>query len=437
MDSDQSSSGSFGLLFLAVLIDLLGFGIIIPVLPFLVKDINPAQEGLLLALLLSSYSLAQFLSAPFWGRLSDRIGRRPIILVGLIGSAISFAMFGLVTTYPLFLASRVIAGLFTGATLPTARAYVADITPPDERARRYGLLGAAFGIGFTFGPAIGSLLSLDIFLIPGLPEQAPPSLFAALLALINFILARTRLPESLTKVEDQIDFEQVSPVSTLQSTLSMASNKQIATLLIIFGFSTLVFSGFESILALFANTIDTRITEDNIGYFFALVGILVAVIQSTLVGPVVDLLGEDRTILAALGCQIIGFILMSVTSSIWFLGIVIVPLALGTALLNPSINSAISNRIADTEQGSGLGINSSVGSLGRVIGPIFAGLLYDEFYPAAPFSVGALLLVLVLILGLFTLLSSDRATKYCMECGTAISEDVTTCPTCGVEIYRP
>lgn len=409
MDTEKSSSGSFGLLFLAVLIDLLGFGIIIPIIPFLVKDINPSQEGLLLALLLSSYSLAQFLSAPFWGRLSDRIGRRPVILVGLIGSSIAFAMFGLVTTYPLFLTSRIFAGLFTGATLPTARAYVADITPPDERARRYGLLGAAFGIGFTFGPAIGSVLSLDFFLIPGLPEQAPPSLFAALLALINFIFARTQLPESLSKTADQVDFEEVSPVSTLRSVLQMASNKQIGALLLIFGISTLVFSGFESILALFANDIDPRINEDNIGYFFALVGILVAVIQSTLVGPVVDRLGEDHTILTALGFQIFGFVLLSLSVTIWHLALVIIPLALGTALLNPSINTAISNRISDDKQGSGLGINSSVGSLGRVIGPIYAGLLYDEVSTSSPFSIGSVLLFIVLVVGILTISSSFRS----------------------------
>ena len=159
--SDNSDSTKFNLLFLAVLIDLLGFGIIIPILPFLVKDLNSNQEGLLVALLLSTYSLAQFVSSPIWGRLSDKIGRRPVILIGLIGSSISFAYFGIVEEYILLLSSRILAGIFTGATLPTARAYVADITPPKDRARRYGLLGAAFGIGFTFGPAIGSLLSLD------------------------------------------------------------------------------------------------------------------------------------------------------------------------------------------------------------------------------------------------------------------------------------
>ena len=391
--SDNSDSTKFNLLFLAVLIDLLGFGIIIPILPFLVKDLNSNQEGLLVALLLSTYSLAQFVSSPIWGRLSDKIGRRPVILIGLIGSSISFAYFGIVEEYILLLSSRILAGIFTGATLPTARAYVADITPPKDRARRYGLLGAAFGIGFTFGPAIGSLLSLDIFLIPNFPKQASASFFAAILCMGNFILAHYKLPESLIDKED----DSSPSLSTIKQFKILSKNKMILILFTIFFITTLIFSSFESILPLFANNIDDRINEQNIGYFFAAIGVLIAIIQTTLVGPIVDFFGEDKTIYLALILQTLSFFLISIATSVTLLGITIIPLTLGTALLNPSLTSSLSNKLDKTNQGIGLGLNSSIGSLGRVIGPLYGGLLYDNLSPGSPFSIGSIILLILVI----------------------------------------
>ncbi|MHA2502171.1 MAG: MFS transporter [Candidatus Kariarchaeaceae archaeon] len=388
----KESKGSFGLLFLAVLIDLLGFGIIIPILPFLIQDVDPDRSGVLLAMLLAVYSLAQFVSAPVWGRLSDRIGRRPVILVGLIGSSFGFALFGIVRSYALYLVARVIAGIFTGATLPTSRAYIADITPPQDRARRFGLLGAAFGIGFTFGPAIGSLLSLDIFLIPGLPTQAPAALFAAFLALVNFLLAVRRLPESLV-IKGEIV---VSPPLKTQL-LDLSQIPQIPLLFVIFTLTTLIFSGFETILPLFANLVDNRINETNIGYFFAALGVLIAIFQSSAVGPTVNRIGEERTIIVAITLQALGFGLLAFASSIFLLGLVIIPLSFGTALLNPSVNAAISNRVPMNQQGSGLGVTSALGSLGRVIGPLFGGLLYDEISPGAPFLINAFLLIILFL----------------------------------------
>jgi len=404
-DSEQTSedSGSFKLLFLAVLIDLLGFGIIIPILPFIVKDINPVQEGILLAVLLSAYSLAQFIASPLWGRLSDRIGRRPVILSGLFGSFLSFSMFALVRSYNLILISRVIQGLFTGATLPTARAYIADITPKADRAKRYGLLGAAFGIGFTFGPAIGSLLSLKIFLIPTLPAHAAAGFFAAFLCLMNFLYARKSLPESLSDdMKEEAELRREVQPNMLQSINELVNFPQVGVLLAIFLLTTLTFSSFESFLPLYANMIDKLITQDNIGYFFAVIGIMVAVIQGGMVGPVVDRLGEDMTILVSLGLEVLGFFLLAIANSLLGLIITIIPLAIGTALLNPSINSAISNRIPQDKQGSGMGINSSVGSLGRVIGPVFGGILWD-IAPRSVFYVGAGVLLVILFFSVMPL----------------------------------
>lgn len=403
----KEAKGAFGLLFLAIFIDLLGFGIIIPILPFLVQDIDPDRAGILLAWLLTAYSLAQFLFAPLWGRLSDRIGRRPVILTGLIGSAFSFALFAFVSSYELYMVTRAVQGIFTAASLPTARAYIADITPPADRARKFGLLGAAFGIGFTFGPAIGSLLSLDFFQIPGLPIQASAALFAAVLALGNFVFAIRMLPESLPP-ENRDDVDRIPLAESLQRFFAFFTFPGVGILLLIFGITTLIFSGFESMFPLFANFVDSRLDEENIGFFFAAIGLLVAGAQSTLVGPTVDRFGEERTLLIGLAAQVLGYIMLSFSFNIVTLFIFLIPLGIGAALVNPTINSAISNRIPANQQGGGLGINSSVGSLGRVLGPLYGGYLYDNWYPAAPYSFGSIIILVVLILTVYSLRPQTR-----------------------------
>ena len=171
----------------------------------------------------------------------------------------------------------------------------------------------------------------------------------------------------------------------------------ILILFTIFFITTLIFSSFESILPLFANNIDDRINEQNIGYFFAAIGVLIAIIQTTLVGQIVDFFGEDKTICLALILQTLSFFLISIATSVTLLGITIIPLTLGTALLNPSLTSSLSNKLDKTNQGIGLGLNSSIGSLGRVIGPLYGGLLYDSLSPGSPFSIGSIILLILVI----------------------------------------
>ena len=209
----------------------------------------------------------------------------------------------------------------------------------------------------------------------------------------NFILAYYKLPESLIDKED----DSSPSLNTIKQFKILSKNKMILILFTIFFITTLIFSSFESILPLFANNIDDRINEQNIGYFFAAIGVLIAIIQTTLVSPIVDFFGEDKTIYLALILQTLSFFLISIATSVTLLGITIIPLTLGTALLNPSLTSSLSNKLDKTNQGIGLGLNSSIGSLGRVIGPLYGGLLYDNLSPGSPFSIGSIILLILVI----------------------------------------
>jgi MFS family permease len=397
--SGDESNGSpdpraFKILFMAIVIDLIGFGIIIPILPFLVQEVDVQRQGILLAWLLTSYSMAQLVVAPLWGRLSDRIGRRPIILTGLLGSAITFSLFAFTTTYDQYLITRIMQGVFTAASLPTARAYIADITTPELRAKKFGILGAAFGIGFTFGPAIGSLLSREQFLIPELPTHATASLFAAGLALINFLLATKRLPETLHVGLRRNDRWSFNPFANITRYMQFSG---VRSLFILFGITIMIFSAFESMFPLFANHVDNRINAQNIGFYFAGIGILIAVAQGMLVGPVVNRFGEINSLRLGILLLIIGYLVLSTAFNLITLFLFLIPLGLGAALVTPTINSALSSRIPEDQQGGVLGLNASVGALGRILGPLYGGFLFDTLIPSAPFLFGAVIMLIVLI----------------------------------------
>ena len=247
-------------------------------------------------------------------------------------------------------------------------------------------------------------------MIPGLPTHATPSLVAAFFALSNSVLAYKRLPESLD-FSKQDRRELTHSISKFHEIKNFLSFEGISVIFLIFGITTLIFSGFEAMFPLFANYVDNRIDEENIGYFFAFIGILVAIFQSSVVGPTVNRFGDEKTILIGLIFEIIGFFLISVSDSIFTLVVFIIPLGIGVALVNPSINSAVSNRIPNDKQGTGLGINSSIGSLGRVIGPIYAGFMYDKISETAPFQIGGLLILILFLLSIKLLKTKTIQTK--------------------------
>ena len=377
------------IIFITVFIDLLGFGIIIPLLPFYAESFG--ASAFTIGLLGTSFSLTQFLFSPVWGRWSDRIGRKPIILVGLMGSCLSYLGLALSTSLTLLFVARIIGGI-AGANIPTAQAYIADVTTPENRAKGMGMVGAAFGLGFIFGPAIGGVLSRFS------PET--PMWFASALCLANFIAAWFLLPESRS----------VSAVTKnlgrIEAFRHAMTKPTLVLLLALFFLVTLAFSGFEATFALFSEA-KLGFTASTIGFVFTFIGVILALVQGVLVGKVVKILPERKLIplaifAIALGIGLIPFV-WSVPTLLGALGV----LAVGMGFNNPSLTSMVSRLADPDDQGGILGLASSLSSLGRVVGPAWGGYLYDAYGMTTPYLSAAALMLIAFAVSFVGLRTAD------------------------------
>ena len=370
------------IIFVTVFIDLLGFGIIIPLMPFYATHFG--ASAFQVGMLATSFSLMQFLFAPLWGRWSDVIGRRPIILIGLLGSAVSYLTFGLAHSLTLLFVSRCLAGI-AGANIPTAQAYIADSTTPENRAKGMGMVGAAFGLGFIFGPALGGFLSQWGY-------QAP-ALFAAGLSLLNFLAALVLLPESLPP-ERRTSARRRSRVEVFRHAIA---RPRLPTVLAVFFLIVSAFASFESMFALYSQA---RFGFDSvtIGFLFAGVGVILAIVQGLLVGRVVRRLGEHRLVPAAIALLAIGLALVWVAGSVPALAFGSAVIAVGMGFQSPSMLSVISQLSDPADQGAMLGVSQSLGSLGRIVGPLWGGFVFDRFGHAAPFASAALVMSVACVL---------------------------------------
>ena len=378
MSAPTSGAGSRVILFFTVFIHLLGFGIIIPLLPYYAERFG--ASGLTVGLLTTSFSLAQFLFAPVWGRLSDRIGRRPVLLGSLILTGVSYLVFAVAGSLPVLFISRIFAGI-AGATLSTAQAYIADTTTPENRTKGMGLIGAAFGMGFIFGPAMGGLLSRWGFSVPAYA--------AAGLAAAAFLFALVRLPESLPPEERRAASRQRATASFRDA----LSRPVVGVVLGLFFTTTLCFSGMEAILALFCERF-FRWGPHQIGYLFAYVGIVAALMQAGIVGALAKRFGERALVRAGLFLMGAAFVAAGLIPPLAvFLGAMGV-IAVGSGLVTPSLSALVSIATPADEQGAIIGVYQSLGSLGRAAGPFFGGLLFDVAGPGAPLWVAGTVLVL-------------------------------------------
>jgi MFS family permease len=373
--------------FLTVFIDLVGFGIVLPLLPIYAR--NFGARGWIIGAIMGSYSLMQFLFAPAWGRLSDRIGRRPVLLVSTAGAAISYALFAIgsglagQTALLVLLASRVFAGI-CGANITVAQAYIADITPLAERSKRMGLIGMAFGLGFIFGPAIGGI-SIHALGVRG-PGWVAMSLCAA-----NFILALAILPESW-----QPTSEHIAARPRLAQWLHTFDHPKIGLLIVIFFLATFCFTCFETTLGLLVGKnfhLDATRDQDAkiIGYLFAFCGIIGAVVQGGAIGKMVKRSGESRLIanslfMVAISMAPMPFIHGSGAGAWTLLLLTLSVLSIGSSLTRPPVFGLISILTPPHEQGATIGLAQSAGSLARIVGPIFAATLLDH-HPALPYLV--------------------------------------------------
>jgi multidrug resistance protein len=366
------------IIFLTVFIDLLGFGIIIPLLPFYAESFG--ASAFTIGLLGSVFSLMQFLVAPLCGRWSDRLGRRPIILGGLLASCVAYIALALANSLALIFAARIIGGI-AGGNIPTAQAYIADITTGDNRAKGMGLIGAAFGLGFIVGPAIGGILTRF--------GHDTPMWCAAALCFGNFVAAWFLLPE--TRHADP----GTGSRGRLDQLMRARRHAGLLPLLAVFFLNSTAFSGFEATFALFAER-RFGFTAETIGYVFALIGLVLAVVNGVLVGRLVPKVGERRIIPVALGITGLAILLVPASHSVMMLSAVCATMAVGMGFNNPALTSAVS-RVADpTEQGGMLGLAQSLAALGRIAGPAWGGFLFERAGMSTPYGSAALIMAIAL-----------------------------------------
>ena len=347
-------------LFLVVFIDLVGFGIVLPLLPRYAKEYQAG--GFAQGALLASFSAMQFLCSPFWGRLSDRIGRRPVLMIGLAGSIVSYSAFALSDSYGSLLASRIAAGFF-GATIGTAFAYIADVTTPQTRGRGMALIGAAFGIGFTLGPAIGSLA--------GAGHTGLPGWIAAGLSAFAFVLAWFVLPEPERRAPAR-----EGGIFGFAGIRHVVKTPTLPLIVLLQCGATLFFAVFESTLSRFT---DIRFGMDirSNGMLFAYVGLVLLCAQGGLVRRLMPRVGELRLCVAGAALMAAGNLLLALSGAVWLLYVALGVLVVGFAFVTPSLSSLLSRRSPSEMQGEVLGVNQSALSLARIAGPLAGNLLLD------------------------------------------------------------
>ncbi|HUO46666.1 MAG TPA: MFS transporter [Acidimicrobiia bacterium] len=358
----------FWVVWTAVAVDLLSFGIVIPLLPLYADSFgaSPAAIGLILA----SYSVAQLLLAPFWGRLSDRLGRRPVLLVTLAGSTLGSLVLGLAGSIPMLVVGRIIDGA-SGASVALARTVVADIASPEHRSRLMGLLGAAFGVGFVVGPGVGAAARL---LGPGVPF-----LVAAAISLLNLIVAIWRLPETKPHLEK-------STVVPLRPPLPSRVRRLVAANLV-------AVTGFSIFEATFALAGQRRLgwSDSLIALIFAGLGLLIAITQGLAVGRLASRLGEARLLPIALGVNGLGLLGLGAADGPVLLLLSVAVLAVGQGLAVPSMAALVAAAAPTGGAGAALGAHQSSNGLGRVIGPVVGGALLAVALPL-PFLAAASLM---------------------------------------------
>lgn len=388
----MSSRSPLVIIFVTVFIDLLGFGIIIPLLPFYAESYG--ATGFTVGLLSTVFSLMQFLVSPIFGRWSDRIGRRPVILFGLLASCLAYVALALASSLALIFAARIVGGI-AGGNIPTAQAYIADITSAENRAKGMGLVGAAFGLGFVLGPAIGGALTRF--------GPATPMWFAAALCLANFVAAWFLLPES--RKGDRAG----TSLNRFDLFRRAARHPGLVPLLIVFFLVSTAFSGFEATFALFAER-RFGFTAETIGYLFAFIGVVLALVNGVLVGRVVPVLGERRVIPMAIALIGIGLLLVPASHTIAVLLGVCGALAVGMGFNNPSLTSAVSRLSDPAEQGGMLGLAQSLAALGRIAGPAWGGFLFDRAGIVVPYLSSASIMVVALLLAIVGVRRAHLAT---------------------------
>lgn len=366
-------------------LDLVSFGIVIPVLPF--YALHFGAPAWVVTLLATAYSAAQFVMAPVLGRMSDRHGRRPVMLISIAGSVAAMLTLGLAQALWMVFLARTISGV-CNANVSTAHAYVADRVPPNQRARYMGMMGTAVGLGFIFGPSIGGLLSR-----PDHPEL--PFLVGAGLSAVNWLMAFFWLPESHRPARSASPPPRVPLVRVIGDGEFWRS--QLGVLVLVsFGFF-IAFAAMESTFALYTEAAFAWTARET-GQFFSLIGAVIVLVQGLVVGRAVASFGERRTLIFGLCSLSLGFIALSLAPAGWVLPFVGVFIAGGNGLIMPSLNALISRNSSAETQGVNIGLTQSAGALGRICGPVLAGAMFEMVAPGAPMFTASVMAAVVAVL---------------------------------------
>lgn len=370
------------IIFLTIFVNLVGFGIIVPLLPFYAERFG--ASGLTIGLLFGIFSLCQLVASPLLGAASDRYGRRPVLIFSLAGTVVSFVMLATAQTITMLFIARIVDGL-SGGNISTARAYVADVTDPKDRSRAFGIIGAAFGLGFILGPALSGLLAPV--------NYTAPIWAAAAITAVATLMAIFWLPETVhrTSAASNISLRSIGP---------MLRRPQVRRVLAIDFVYWLAFAVFQTTFALF---VAHRFGFDagQTGYFFAAFGVLGAIVQGALIRPIVGRIGDKTTFILGLICSAVGLVAATLTHSVTLFALALVPLALGIGFGHPTMSSLVSRAAREDEQGRVQGAASAIESLGRAIGPVWGNASLQRFGDGMPYisAAGFLLMTLLLSLG--------------------------------------
>ncbi|MBD2124587.1 MFS transporter [Trichocoleus sp. FACHB-262] len=372
-------------IFITVLLDLLGAGILVPVIPFLVGQFN--QDALMVGLLALSFYAAQFLATPALGSLSDRFGRRPVLIISVLGTGISHFLFGFANSLWLLFAARLLDGI-TGGNISVAQAYIADASAPQDRTKNFGLIGAAFGVGFIMGPALGGWLSQ-------ISLQAP-AFVAGGLSLITTAFGFFVLPESLPparRVKGTITLKDLNPLGQVGGALQRLG---LRGLLLANFAQNFAFSALQTNFVLFT-FIRFGLGPAQNGSIFAYVGFVSGLMQGLITGQLARRFYERKLMAIGLAMMAFGYAGLALAPEIPMLYLALTFTAVGSGITNPTLTSLISKQVSSQEQGTVLGATQALASLALIVGPVWAGITFDKLGPSAPYWTGAVWLAIAVL----------------------------------------
>lgn len=386
----MKNKSALSLIFLTVFIDLLGFGILIPILPvFAIKilGVDETAIGVTIAL----YSLTQFFFNPIFGKLSDKFGRRPLIVISLLLNAFGYILFAFTHSYWMLLISRIIAGI-GGSSIGVAQAFIADVTTREERSKGMGLIGAAFGLGFVFGPLIGGLLAEYGYMITGFVSAG--------FSILAFVLTLILLPESnLNRETAVLNKRKILDVAAIKKIFQKPDLALLITLFLMLTFSVANIYGTFALLGFKIY----NFTDRQNGYMFGIVGLSSAIVQGGLLRIASKYFNQRKLITFGALFMMIGLFLIPYGGSFLGLALIVILLSIGTGSLQPTLLSLISEATPDAEQGVTLGINQSFSAFGRVLGPLWGGFAFEFLGYQFPFITGGIFALFIFLLSIFYL----------------------------------